>query len=190
MKKTNMPNSKLKIYLASPYGFTDAGREFMKDTMIPYIQGNRFEILNPWEALSKTSRRFQKINSLNDIGKQKKLFKALNRELAAASKKMLEQSEVMVAIIDGSDADSGVASEIGYAYALGKKIIGYRSDFRLSGDNLGAIINIQVEYFIYESGGQIVTNISELKQTLQDLEIAYKPNRLSKLSHNKRYSYK
>jgi len=37
---------------------------------------------------------------------------------------------------------------IGFAFAKGKPIIGYRGDLRLSGDNDGAIVNLQVEYFI------------------------------------------
>lgn len=164
-----MSTHKLNIYLASPYGFTDAGREFMNNKMIPNIQNDKFEILNPWNVLDSISQRVKKINLLCDIEEQKQSFKILNQEVALANEKMLKRAEVVVAILDGSDVDSGVASEIGYAYALGKKIIGYRSDFRLSGDDLGAIVNIQVEYFINESGGSIVTNLSQLCKSLLQL---------------------
>jgi len=163
---------RLSIYLASPYGFTDAGREFMKNTMIPAIQNDRFELLNPWEVFDTISQRIKKINALNSIKKQKQSFKLLNKKIAFANEKMLNRVEIMVAILDGSDVDSGVASEIGYAYAKGKKIIGYRSDFRLTGDDLGAIVNVQVEYWINASGGSIVTNLSQLqKRLLQCLDI-------------------
>ncbi len=47
------------------------------------------------------------------------------------------------------DVDSGMATEIGYAYAKGN---GYRGDFRIAGDNPGAIVNLQVEHFIRNSG--------------------------------------
>ena len=161
-----MPIHKLNIYLASPYGFTDAGREFMNNTMIPNIQNDRFEILNPWDALDSISQRVKIINLLSDIKEQKQSFKVLNKEVALGNKNMLKKAQVVVAILDGADVDSGVASEIGYAYALAKKIIGYRSDFRLSGDDLGAIVNAQVEYFINESGGSIVTDLSQLRQSL------------------------
>jgi nucleoside 2-deoxyribosyltransferase len=95
----------------------------------------------------------------------------LNKELAKNNEEMIKASKFIVAVLDGPDVDSGVAAEIGYAYALRKKIIGYRSDIRLTGDNIGAKINLQVEYFIYNSGGQIVTNIQELKKVL-DLTIS------------------
>jgi hypothetical protein len=64
----------------------------------------------------------------------------------------------------------GVTAEIGYAYALDKKIIGYRSDIRMTGDNIGAKINLQIEYFIYNSKGEIVTNIRDLQETLRKLQ--------------------
>lgn len=38
--------------------------------------------------------------------------------------------DVMVAILDGPDADSGTAFEAGYAYALGKPVVGVRTDYR------------------------------------------------------------
>jgi nucleoside 2-deoxyribosyltransferase len=68
----------------------------------------------------------------------------------------------MIAILDGPDVDSGTAAEIGYAFARGKLIVGYRGDFRLSADNEGSIVNLQVEYFIRESGGAIVSRYEDL----------------------------
>ncbi len=38
--------------------------------------------------------------------------------------------DVVVAILDGPDADSGTAFEVGYAYALGKPVVGVRTDYR------------------------------------------------------------
>jgi nucleoside 2-deoxyribosyltransferase len=98
---------------------------------------------------------------------QIQLWKDLNMEIGKSNELMIKASRIVLAVLDGSDIDSGVASEIGYAYALGKKIIGYRSDTRLTGDNIGAKVNLQIEYFIYNSGGQIVTNIQDLKEILR-----------------------
>jgi nucleoside 2-deoxyribosyltransferase len=63
---------------------------------------------------------------------------------------------MVFAVLDGTDVDSGTAAEIGYAFAKGKPILGYRGDFRLSADNDGSIVNLQVEYFIRASGGTII----------------------------------
>jgi nucleoside 2-deoxyribosyltransferase len=65
----------------------------------------------------------------------------------------------VLAILDGVDVDSGTASEIGYACARGKLIVGYRGDLRLSGDNLDSRVNIQVEYFIRDSGGEVFASV-------------------------------
>ena len=43
----------------------------------------------------------------------------------------------ILAILDGADADSGTAFEMGYAHAFGKAIHGLRTDFRGTGDDGG-----------------------------------------------------
>ena len=75
----------------------------------------------------------------------------------------------VVAVLDGADVDSGTAAEIGYAFARGKLIVGYRGDFRLSADNEGGIVNLQVEYFIRQSGGTIVNRYEDLEPSLLSL---------------------
>lgn len=160
-----------KAYLASPYGFTDSGMAFMKAKIIPIIEQASFEALNPWKYSKKISRKIDDIKSTNDIFKQIELWKNLNKEIAKNNEILIKASQIVVAILDGSDIDSGVASEIGYAYALHKKIIGYRSDTRMTGDNIGAKVNLQIEYFIYNSKGCIVTNIEELKETLEKIRM-------------------
>jgi len=42
----------------------------------------------------------------------------------------LNGANVVVALLDGQDADSGTCIELGYAYARGKKIFGLITDFR------------------------------------------------------------
>ena len=74
-----------------------------------------------------------------------------------------------MAVLDGVDVDSGTAAEIGYAFARGKLIVGYRGDFRLSADNEGSVVNLQVEYFIRESGGTIVERYQDLADALAPL---------------------
>jgi nucleoside 2-deoxyribosyltransferase len=42
----------------------------------------------------------------------------------------LDSCQVVVAILDGPDADSGTSFEVGYARGRGKRVIGVRTDFR------------------------------------------------------------
>lgn len=65
----------------------------------------------------------------------------------------------MLAVLDGPDADSGTVAEIGYAFARGKKIVGYRGDFRLAGDNVGSTVNLQVEHLIEASSGEVAATL-------------------------------
>jgi nucleoside 2-deoxyribosyltransferase len=168
-----MQKNKPAIYLASPYGFTDAGRDFMKNTMIPSIKEVVGPILNPWDGFDSASREIKKISSLNDIKKQNRLLRALNEKIGRNNEESIWKADIVVAILDGSDIDSGVAAEVGYAFALNKKILGYRSDFRLTGDNSAAVVNVQVEYFISKSGGKIVGRTPDLIRELQKNKIIH-----------------
>ena len=63
----------------------------------------------------------------------------------------------------------GNCQSFGYAFARGKKIVGYRGDFRLAADNLGSAVNLQVEYFILASGGEILPSLDALRARLSAL---------------------
>jgi nucleoside 2-deoxyribosyltransferase len=73
-------------------------------------------------------------------------------------------------VLDGVDVDSGSAAEVGYAFAKGKPILGYRGDFRLSADNEGSTVNLQVEYFIRQSGGDMISQIADLGVALNKIK--------------------
>jgi nucleoside 2-deoxyribosyltransferase len=49
----------------------------------------------------------------------------------------LDGASLVLVILDGADADSGSSFEVGYAYAKGIPIVGLRTDFRGSGDDMG-----------------------------------------------------
>ena len=56
----------------------------------------------------------------------------------------LDWSEAVVAVMDGSDPDSGTAWECGYAYARGKPIVTFRSDFRKPGEMRRISFNVML----------------------------------------------
>lgn len=56
----------------------------------------------------------------------------------------IDRAKVVVAILDGADADSGTAWECGYAYKSGKPIIGVRTDIRAGGDDSSAALNLML----------------------------------------------
>jgi nucleoside 2-deoxyribosyltransferase len=93
-------------------------------------------------------------------------WRKLNVEIGGNNRAAIDRCDLVFAVLDGTDVDSGTAAEIGYAFARDKKIIGYRGDFRLSADNEGAVVNLQVEYFIRQSGGEIIARIADLAAAL------------------------
>jgi nucleoside 2-deoxyribosyltransferase len=81
--------------------------------------------------------------------------------VARANAEAIEACAGVLALLDGSDVDSGTAAEIGFAAALGRPVVGLRTDRRLSGDNTATVVNLQVEYFIHRNGGRVCRGLDE-----------------------------
>lgn len=158
-----------KIYIASPLGFSESGRLFLYERLIPVMNELDLDCIDPWKLTPEGM--IDRVNKIQDTQEKKREWIKLNRIIAENNKSGIIKSDGILAVLDGTDVDSGTASEIGYGAALNKKICGYRSDFRNSGDNEGAIVNLQVEYFILNSGGRIVSDLAELKDELKRLFI-------------------
>lgn len=151
-------------YVASPFGFSEAGRLFY-EVLKELIAEAGFEIRDPWTLTPK-----EQIDSVQELpyGQEKKeACKQMNRTIGENNLSAIDESNFIIAVLDGTDVDSGVAVEIGYG--LGRKeitIIGYRNDFRVSGENEETTVNLQVEHCINISGGEIVTDLESLKIAL------------------------
>lgn len=157
---------KKKVYIASPLGFTETGRKYYYEQLIPYLQKNGIQVLDPWTATPVN--RIRTVQGM-EYGKEKRdAWRELNKEIGENNRKYIDESDFILAILDGTDIDSGVAAEVGYGFALGKKIVGYRGDFRLSSDNEGAKVNLQVEYFIEKSGGAITGSFEEAVELMEE----------------------
>ena len=153
-----------KIYLASPLGFSEAGRKFYYEELVPLIIRNELEVLDPWKLTPPAD--IKRVESMDYGQAKREAWQKLNIEMGERNAKAIKESDGMIAVLDGVDIDSGTAGEIGYAYGLGKLIAGYRGDFRLSADNEGSTVNLQIEYFIRSSGGEIVTSIEDFDKIL------------------------
>ena len=158
-----MRNSK-KIYIASPLGFTESTLSFMEKLDSSLIDLG-FDVINPWKLGDPNA--FEEIKRIKDEKERIEKFKELNFKIGERNEKAINESEIILAILDGVDVDSGTAAEIGYAFAKGKRIIGYRNDFRMAGENCGSIVNIQVEYWILKNEGRILNNLKELLDYLK-----------------------
>jgi len=159
--------AKTRIYLASPLGFSQAGRHFYTSVLVPFVRRLGYEVLDPWARTDQ--RTIEAVQKMPYGAARRDAWRTLNREMTANNRAAIDEARGVVAVLDGVDVDSGTAAEIGYAFARGKLIVGYRGDFRLSADNEGSTVNMQVEYFIRESGGTIVDRYEDLEPALAPL---------------------
>ncbi len=140
-------------YVASPLGFAEAGRHFHDDRLLPLLRDPGHEPLDPW-ALADAGE-VARVTALPWGAARREAWRALNAAIAETNRRAIESAHGVVAVLDGVDVDSGTAAEIGFAFGRGKRIVGYRGDFRLAADHEGALVNLQVEYFIDASGGEL-----------------------------------
>lgn len=160
--------SKGSIYFASPYGFAESTFRFMEE-LDELMTREGYRVLNPWKMagteMVEEMTRLRKSVSPEHRGR----LHDLNMTIGETNENLIVDSDIVVAALDGIDVDSGTASEIGFAYAKGKRIIGYRGDSRLTGDNEGVTVNLQVQYWIEKSGGKIVDSVEALVNTIGEL---------------------
>lgn len=159
----------MKIFLSSPLGFSEAGRAFYYGTLLPTVSQLGFAVLDPW-ALTDPAL-LDGVRLMPAGPQRREAFARLNMEIARKNAEAIDACDAILAVLDGADVDSGTAAEIGYAAARGKPIVGYRGDFRLSADNEGATVNLQVEFFIVTSGGEIVTELAGITRALTQLKV-------------------
>jgi len=112
------------VYLAGPL-FSEAELDFNR-MLRDQIKSSGFNVFLPQEDS----------NNVKDRDDRQMII--FNKNEAA-----IEKSDMMVAVVDGADVDSGTAWEIGYAYARGKPILGLRTDFRTLG--IEGTVNLMIE---------------------------------------------
>jgi nucleoside 2-deoxyribosyltransferase len=154
----------VKIYLASPLGFAESTRAYME--ILRERLSVHVEVVNPWDdnGFEEDLRRAPLIENRDQ---RLTLLRTINDAIGRANADNIRACDGAVAVLDGVDVDSGTAAEIGFAYALGKWIAGLRTDFRQTGENEAAVVNLQVRHFIDASGGTLVTTITDLEALVE-----------------------
>ncbi len=114
-----------RVYLAGPL-FSAAERSFNRE-LATFLRARRFRVYLPQEHGDDCAAR------------SPAALRGLFDRLVAA----LDGADLVVAVIDGADADSGTAWEMGYAFARGVPVVALRTDFRRVGD--GECANLMLE---------------------------------------------
>jgi nucleoside 2-deoxyribosyltransferase/predicted secreted protein len=134
--------ARYRVYLAAPL-FSEAERLF-NTSVAQLLRTGLFDVYLPQEAGDDSEIR--------DIREQEQIF--------SINKTALENSDFVVAVIDGADADSGTSWEMGYAFAQKKPIIALRTDFRRIGRH--EHVNLMLE-----QSAKVVGSTEELLAALQ-----------------------
>jgi nucleoside 2-deoxyribosyltransferase len=155
------------VYVASPLGFSEPGRHYLANVLHPRLSAAGWEVLDPWEddtgAVAATLALPPGPGRLDALVEMSRAIGNRNRTLLAAA-------DAVLAVLDGPDADSGTAAEIGWAAARGTPVVGWRSDFRLA-DHEAARVNLQVEDFVLVSGGTLVVSLDDALAALDRLQM-------------------
>ncbi len=139
-----------RCYVASPLGFTEAGRDYYARVMLPAL-ADVVAPVDPWALDAMVAP---------DAAPRERAL-AIGRANAEA----IRSCELLIAVLDGQEPDAGTVAELGYGAGLGLRCFGLRSDLRQSGEP-GVAVNLQVETFVIDSGGAIVATLAELVAAL------------------------
>lgn len=141
---------RLRIYLAAPL-FCDAEKRFnlyVRDLLtsagyevyLPQEQGKESHLRNPESDPAIFSRHIQ----------------------------ALDRRDLVVAVCDGADTDSGTAWEMGYAYARGIPLIALRTDARTLGTDKKVNLMIGQSAHVVTSLQQLMISLPELLPKTKD----------------------
>jgi len=149
------------IYLASPLGFSPENQPYLQRVK-NMLASQGFEVFDPWaqlQHLPKIDAAFGIMNYPDRVD----AFRRVSSEIGACNEAGIRGADVVFAVLDGAEIDSGTASEIGFGCALGKPCYGLRSDLRDSGDFVGVPVNLQVLHFIERSGGRLFRSLEDIR---------------------------
>lgn len=125
-----------KLYLAAPL-FSRAERRF--NELLKAILEPRFDVYLPQEDGILLSEKAALGHDPRDA----------SREIFAADIRAMDECEILFAVLDGRVIDEGVAFELGYCFANGKRCIGFQTDPRrlIAGQNNPMIQNACSQVF-------------------------------------------
>lgn len=147
-----------RCYIASPLGFSEAGREYYATRYLPAL-AEHVEPVDPWTLTSP--------DEFASAREQHREYE-LGITVGARNAEAIRGAKLLVAHLDGQEVDAGTAAEVGYGAALGLPCLALRSDLRSSGEP-GMHVNLQLEAFVVLSGGFVAGSLAELLERLTAL---------------------
>lgn len=150
----------VKIYLASPLGFSPENDTYRMKVR-QKLKSLGCTILDPWDV-AEFRLEIESAFGLENYRERVERFRDISSRIGRCNEDIIRAADAIFAVLDGAEVDSGTASEVGFASALGKMCYGLRTDLRDSGDFLGVPINLQVLHFIQRTGGRLFRTVDEI----------------------------
>lgn len=154
----------MKIYLASPLGFSPENNPYLQRVK-DKLASQGCDIFDPWEQ-KQFAARIGEAFQLENFQQRTAAFRGIASEIGACNEEGIRGADIVFAVLDCAEVDSGTSSEIGFGAALGKKCYGLRTDLRDTGDFVGVPINLQVLHFIERTGGKLFRSLDDIEITL------------------------
>lgn len=153
-----------RVYLASPLGFSPENTSYLHKVKSK-LYNLGLVVFDPWDQL-QFAGSLEEIEKIPLFSNRTAAFRALGSKIGGCNEDGIRGADIVFAVLDGAEVDSGTASEVGFGSALGKKCYGLRTDMRDSGDFVGIPINLQVLHFIERTGGKLFRNIDDVEIAL------------------------
>ena len=117
-----------KIYLASPYGFSEQQRQLLLPELVKALEDLGLEVWEPFERNNQVD--FTQPGWAYRVGQ--------------ADRRDVEGCDAVFAVVNGCPPDEGVCIELGIAIALGKPTFLFRDDFRRVTDSEEYPLNLML----------------------------------------------
>ena len=131
-----------KIYLAAPM-FSYAELSF-NEMLASTLEQNDFEVFLPQRSGYKM---VELMTEMSPLEARRKIF---SKDISA-----VQESDIIIIVLDGRTIDEGACIELGFGYALGKKCFGLKTDPR-------SMMNGQINPMVSECLQGIFISIDEL----------------------------
>jgi len=119
---------KPRVYLASPYGFSEQWKTRLLPELVSALEALGLEV---WEPFAR--------NNQTDFAKPGWAY-----EVGQKDYRDVRESDAIFAVVNGTPPDEGVMVELGMAIALGKPTFLFRDDFRRCTDSEEYPLNLML----------------------------------------------
>lgn len=150
----------MKLYIASPLGFSPE-HDCYRKRITEQLEAQGHTVFDPWEQ-QEVDQRIRDALSHQDLELKQQALADAAGYAGQINARGVRSCDGLLAVLDGTELDSGTVAELGYAAGLGKPCYGLRTDIRDVGELPGLPINLQVLHFIQASGGCLFRGIDEI----------------------------